>query len=1185
MSAQLADSPAGAALPDAEARRAIREDLGDTLFVEAAAGTGKTSALVSRIASVLARGKATLDRIAALTFTEKAAGEMKLRLRAEIERARNAEATPAGERARLDASLAQLEIARIATIHAFCADLLRERPVEAGVDPLFEVAPEEESQALLDATFERWFQQALADPPEGVRRVLRRRARGQGSQGPRELLRRAAGNLALHRDFPAPWQRPRFERGAALDAVFARLREVGALAARAADPERDWLARNLFEIQRAVAEIELRERVSGRDHDGLEAELRELAHSRLVHWHWKGSPRKPFAKDLPRALVMARRDDAKLALDDLLRACDADLAPLLREELRPVVAAYQHSKQRAGCLDFLDLLIRARDLLRDRPEVRSAYQERISHLFVDEFQDTDPLQAEILLLLASAEAEAPRWRETRVVPGKLFLVGDPKQSIYRFRRADLAVYEAVKQSLAAQGARVLQLRASFRAVPSLQRAVNAAFAPAMGGAGAAVASEQADYVALEPVRADAEGQPSFVVLPVPRPYSDYGRVTDWSIEASLPDAVGAFVDWLVRESGWTLEERDRPGRRVAIAPRHICLLFRRFKSWQTDVPRPYVRALEARRVPHVLVGGRSFHDREEVQAIRNALTAIEWPGDELAVFATLRGPLVALGDDALLAWRHRFRRLHPLQRLDDAQRERLDAHEREVAVALELLGRLHAGRNRRPVAATLSRLLEALRAHAGIAIWPTGEQALANCLRCIDLARRFERGGAASFRAFVQYLEREAERGEAQEAPVIEEGTEGVRIMTVHRAKGLEFPVVILCDPTCQAASRQPSRHVDAERGLFAEPLAGCAPFELQQAEALELRREAEESLRVAYVAATRARDLLVIPGVGDARISGWLEVLDPVLQPPNELRRRAEPAPGCPAFGSDSVLERPPRAERGSAGSVQPGLQRSESGNAVVWWDPRALALDRTEQVGLRQQRMLEADAGGAVAEAGLRAHAEWQRRRSETLGAGGEASLRVDSVTRASRAVQEPSTAAASTPQPRAAERAEPAASLRVEDTGAAREARPGGRRFGSLVHASLAAVPLAAAAGEIADVVGAQARLLGASAEERAAAESAVATALRHPLLRRAAEAAVLRRETPALLRREDGSLLEGVVDLAFRETGAAGARWVVIDFKTDRELGDELAVYAEQLRLYARAISTATGEPAEPILLSV
>src|SRR6185295_15132782 len=158
-----------------------------------------------------------------------------------------------------------------------------------------------------------------------------------------------------------------------------------------------------------------------------------------------------------------------------------------------------------------------------------------------------------------------------------------------------------------------------------------------------------------------------------------------------------------------------------------------------DVTRGYVQALEARRIPHVLVGGRSFHDREEVQALRNALVAIEWPDDELRVFATLRGPLFALGDDALLAFRHAQKSLHPLR---PVEAEELDAAAREVAEALGVLRELHYRRNRRPIAETLARLLDALRAHAGIAIWPTGEQSLANVLRVIDLARRFERRGA-----------------------------------------------------------------------------------------------------------------------------------------------------------------------------------------------------------------------------------------------------------------------------------------------------------------------------------------------------------------------------------------------------------------------------------------------------------
>ena len=161
-------------MSDLDARERIRIDLKTTFFVEAAAGTGKTTALVSRIVALLASGNAELQKIVAVTFTEKAAGEMKLRIRAEIERARQTRNERAPNPA-LERALEQLELARISTIHAFCADLLHERPVEAGVDPLFEVTPEDESERLLGEAFDAWFEHALSNPPEGVRRVLRRR--------------------------------------------------------------------------------------------------------------------------------------------------------------------------------------------------------------------------------------------------------------------------------------------------------------------------------------------------------------------------------------------------------------------------------------------------------------------------------------------------------------------------------------------------------------------------------------------------------------------------------------------------------------------------------------------------------------------------------------------------------------------------------------------------------------------------------------------------------------------------------------------------------------------------------------------------------------------------------------------------------------------------------------------------
>src|SRR6266851_1081269 len=190
---------------DQHIRDRIRNDLDTTLVIEAAAGTGKTTALVNRIVSVIESGRGQLSQIVAVTFTEKAAGELKLRLRAEIEHARHDAALVGDVRNRLDKALEQLEEARIGTIHSFCADLLRERPVEAQVDPMFEVAPEDVASEMFDAAFDRWFEHALQNPGEGMRRLLRRRDLSQ-RKGPREIARNAAYELLQWRDFNRSWK-------------------------------------------------------------------------------------------------------------------------------------------------------------------------------------------------------------------------------------------------------------------------------------------------------------------------------------------------------------------------------------------------------------------------------------------------------------------------------------------------------------------------------------------------------------------------------------------------------------------------------------------------------------------------------------------------------------------------------------------------------------------------------------------------------------------------------------------------------------------------------------------------------------------------------------------------------------------------------------------------------------------
>jgi len=1151
--------------PDEHARQLIHDALDDTLVVEAAAGTGKTTELVRRIVRVLAEARADVREIVAVTFTEKAAGELKLRLRQKLEEARRA-TTVREVHERLDAAVQNLEEAHVSTIHGFCADLLRERPVEASIDPLFRVLTEGQAERLFNEAFASWFQTVLAQPPEGVRRSLRRASRGGrpgdvDEDGPTERLRRAGFALTEWRDFREPWTREPFDRVGDITRLVALVHELADLSKHPS-----YAGDNLYVDTEPVRRLsrDLRRTAtpeSDEDLDELESLLVELRRNRDVKRARKGSG-PTYAKGVTRAQVLDARDRLMQALEEFQFRADADLAALLHEELMACVDMYEALKAREGALDFLDLLVRARNLVKHNQEVRCHFQLRFKRIFVDEFQDTDPLQAELLLLLAANDPTETRWLHATPVAGKLFIVGDPKQSIYRFRRADVSVYRRVCTILLDRGAKPARLQRSFRSVPNIQNLVNAAFEPVMDGD---VDTHQARYVGLEPVREDHSGQPSVVVLPIPAPYGQR-FIAARAIERCLPDAVGAYVDWLVKKSGWTVTERHAPDRRVPLEARHICILFRRFVSFGEDITRAYVEALEARGVKHLLVGGRAFHDRDEIETLRAALMAIEWPDDQLSIFATLRGALFAIGDEELLEYHRVAGRFHPF-RIPEPLPSGLEA----IRDALTLLRSLHAQRNHRPVSDTITALIDHTRAHVGFVLRPGGEQALANVLHVSELARQYELEGGMSFRGFVETLREAAQAGQAAEAPILEEGSDGVRLMTVHKAKGLEFPVVVLADITARLTPWDATRHVDHERGMCALRLGGWSPKDLNDQKALEIAREQKEGERVAYVAATRARDLLVVPAVGDEPYSeGWVSPLNAAIYPPESERRVQQQAMGCPVFQSkDTVLVRP-GGDPASRSTVCPGEHRIATlgSHTVVWWSPESQVLSLNVQApfGLRRDDLIVKDVLPEILRQGLDAHKAWETGRAADVAAASQPSIDVTTATRA---------AAMELPD--------------VEDvpvtivSSGSELPRPGGVRFGSLVHALLADVPFGddglAALSKLSEAHG---RILGATPEEIEAARGLAENVLAHPVLQAAARAARdgwCFRETPVTYRHNSGALVEGYVDLAFEENGSI----LVVDFKTDRELDGALDRYEKQVSLYAAAIGRTAGLPTRAFIM--
>jgi ATP-dependent exoDNAse (exonuclease V) beta subunit len=552
----------------------------------------------------------------------------------------------------------------------------------------------------------------------------------------------------------------------------------------------------------------------------------------------------------------------------------------------------------------------------------------------------------------------------------------------------------------------------------------------------------------------------------------------------------------------------------------------------------------------------------------------------LSVFATLRGALFAIGDEELLEYHHAANGFHPF-RIHGELPERLVP----VRDALQKLAELHRQRNRRPAADTITALLDHTRAHVGFVLRPGGEQALANVLHVAELARQYEMEGGMSFRGFVETLRARSAAAQAAEAPILEEGSDGVRLMTVHKAKGLEFPVVILADMTARLTPWDASRYIDGERRLCALRIGGWSPKDLNDNKDLELRREQREGERLAYVAATRARDLLVIPAVGDEPYTeGWVSPLNAAIYPPENGRRQASSARGCPAFKSkDTVLERPD-GDPATPRTVCPGEHRFGTGKeaySVVWWSPEAgvLNLDAEAPLGLRRDDLIVKDVAPDIRARYERDYISWRNGRNEAIASAQRPSIQVITATEA--AIHGGADLKVG---PYDKVGPSDAIDVRVENV-AGDASRPGGVRFGTLVHALLADVPLAHSGGDLLErLAAAHGRVLGAGPEEIAAATAAVRRVLDHPLIvdaARASEENRCYREVPITLRVDSGLLIEGNVDLAYH----AGDHVVVIDFKTDRELEGALEVYRRQVQIYAHAIASATGRSARAVLMRV
>jgi ATP-dependent helicase/nuclease subunit A len=823
-----------ATLADEDVRKRLLTEFETTFLVEAGAGTGKTTVLVDRIVALVSGGMLTMDRLAAITFTEAAAAELRDRLRETLEKcAHEHMGTEAGKRCA--AASTTIDLAAVQTIHAFAGSLLRTYPLEAQLPPGFAMLDEIQRDLEFDDRFRAWLYDEVPDERHPARRAAVRRALTLGME-PTEL-RDLATRLQDYRDLVdkhSAWQSPQIADPVATAHHWGQeLVKLAPLVDDALVPS-DKLVNELRGV-RLIAQRMVE--VAGAD-ESLELLQRCAPRQVGSRNHW------------PDGMCQQIKQTFKDACAEITEVVDAHrqaaLADLLHH-LRDFTARYARERRERGQATFHDLLTWARDLLRDNPDVRRQAQAGFDYLFVDEFQDTDPLQVEIAWFLSSVPEQALEldWTKLQLAPGKLFLVGDPKQSIYRFRRADIGMYDDVKQRLrvGADGARLTQ---NFRSVERVVAWVNYHF-------GRDMQPEQR----VQPAYVDLiarPGEDGFRELDGPFGVYRIGGLTDgtaaerWLLEATATARLARLIvqgprPWRISDHGVVRDARYAD----------VCVLL----PSRTNLRR-LEREFEKERVPLRMESGSLVLDTQEVRDLLSCLRAIDDPSDQVALVAALRSPAYGCSDLDLLAWVEGGGRLN-YERPGSGSVEL-------VAKAFASLMMSHGLRMDRSSAATT----EALIRERMLAVQAYGHRYPRDAARrlryVVAQARTLALSGHTTLRALCDWLEaRQQETYYDPESPLAESDEDAVRFMTVHGSKGLEFPIVLLTG-LGSATSRIGPRSVDfiPDYGRDGERMrvlnVRCGEFRtIAYDRDIEKKMYTAEKVRLLYVATTRARDHLVL--------------------------------------------------------------------------------------------------------------------------------------------------------------------------------------------------------------------------------------------------------------------------------------------------------------------------------------
>lgn len=1070
-------------LADQIYRQEAIQNLEESFCLEAAAGTGKTTLLVERILALIQQKKAKLEEIVAITFTEKAAGELKMRLREGLEKARG---QGVEEEDIFGQALLDLEKANISTIHSFCANLLRERPVEAGVDPNFQPIDEIGLDLLFQEVWENWLRREMEQKAPPLRRAL---IMGLELKEIVQLVRQIYENRDLLPEDVYP--RPAYALKDFLQDLEKEIGRAKALAEAYCFKKEDLGYQNIQKLFKKIQDL-----------SSIPEDLQEAYILRELEIKVQGNKQNwqpPQICTQQKEILEKLADRLKKLKENIRAHVLAEIIDWVKGFLKTI----QEEKEKQGVLDFQDLLILARNLLRHNKEVRRYFQERFRFILVDEFQDTDPLQVEVVFFLAEKGAQAEKWTEVEITPGKLFLVGDPKQSIYRFRRADVEIYNQAANNLQKKG-QALKVNQNFRTVPSIINWTNRIFENLIqpGPEG----SYQPPYIPMVPHPGRKEvmvDQPGVILLYPP---------ADFNLEeARLPEIrekEAAAISWLIKKmvaednpKPWLVFDKEKESVRI-VSYKDIALLFPTYSGIEI-----YEEALKSLFIPYRLDGGKEFFLRQEVRSLFCCLKAVDDPADEISLFAALRSPFFGFSDEILFLFLASGNQLNYLKTPRDKNSP--------LRPAFELLRYLHEERNGHPISWVVEKLLSATKALEFALLRPGGEQTAANFRKILEQARIFDAEEKANFRRFVKWLESKEEGVREEESPWGEERDDQVRLLTIHRSKGLEFPIVILAN---LSSGRRYTQAFIPERAVGSFQLASGSFKTIGYEEALQkekLRMEAEDR-RLLYVAVTRARDHLIIPLFSGKKNKGLLSLLQAKLPSLSEIH-------SPPIIGEQLILE--------TSGADQKFMEAA----------PLRLPMEETE---IKE------------AEEILRGRQKWQERIKSTIAKASQGLITL-------------------APSATVSFHGIPKEGFFVK-TG---EDEEKGATFGLAFHEVMENVDWQEGKG-LRELCHLKAKEYGITdrVEELI---SLSAKCLAHPLGERIRRAQRILREVPFAVIL-DGKIVEGKIDLLWAENND----WVIVDYKTDQVLKDNLAqrlsLYREQGIYYARAMEQITGRKVKEVI---